>query len=459
MRTKIAVIAIAATCIAALGAPSAHATKDPMWSEQYGPVQIGAPAAWTKATGKGVTVAVVDSGVDVDHPDLRPKIDFANSYDFACQDTNADDDTKAIRNGPVKGHGTHVAGTVGAATDNGVGVAGVAPDARLMGLKVWGHREDKGGCRPDVATDATGDLGAIANAIRWAADRGAKVINLSLSEFQLGEGLVGSTQTPCREAFTKGSLCVVAAGNSGSTKASGYANDFPGLIVTANDSAGRHAEFGQKADTMWGVSAPGVAILNTWPLDDPNHAGYNSIQGTSMAAPHVAGAAAVLFSMGLTNRQVAEALVRTAGPARNSDIEGAGIIRLDKAAGVDTAAAPGAAAAAGGAGPGTVTRGPKATTPVGGSGGGTGGKGSGPAVTLPSDNGFLPEQATDFDEGLSGDGSDESIENILLKTPRKTSANKPFNAVIPIAVISLIALAAGTFVGVPRLRSRDTPSL
>src|SRR5687768_6480108 len=75
-----------------LGIPNAAATADPLWSQQYGPVQIGAPVAWQRSTGTGVEVAVIDSGVDVDHPDLARNLNLADSYDFACDDANPDDD-------------------------------------------------------------------------------------------------------------------------------------------------------------------------------------------------------------------------------------------------------------------------------------------------------------------------------------------------------------------------------
>src|SRR4051812_26752001 len=103
-----------AAVLIALGVPQASATSDPYWNRQYGPVQIGAPTAWQKSTGKGVKVAVVDSGVDVDHPDLQPNLDLADSHDFGCGDTNPDDDsTQQDGAGQfVKGHGTHVSGII-----------------------------------------------------------------------------------------------------------------------------------------------------------------------------------------------------------------------------------------------------------------------------------------------------------------------------------------------------------
>ncbi len=338
-RTRVLLVTGTAALLFLLGVPKASATSDPLWSRQYGPVQIGAPTAWQKSTGKGIKVAVVDSGVDVDHPDLKRNLDLADSHDFACSDGNPDDDsvTKDSNGVMIKGHGTHVTGTIAAVANNDIGVAGVAPDVKVMVEKVFSTTED---CQPEGLGGLTG---LAPMAINHAVNHGAKVINLSLDEQAATSGLTGGIQTACNNAFKKGTLCVVAAGNSGETRASGYDYAFNGMVVTANDSSGRHASFGQKADTKWGVSAPGVAILNTWPIDDSGHDGYNSIQGTSMAAPHVAGAAAVLFGMGMSAQQVAETLVRTAGPPRDSLVEGAGLIHLEVAAGfqpVETTDAP-----------------------------------------------------------------------------------------------------------------------
>src|SRR5690348_3164273 len=93
MRVRSLVVVGATAGLLLLGVPNASATSDPLWKNQYGPTQIGAPTAWQKSMGKGVTVAVIDSGVDVDHPDLKPNLDRANSHDFGCNDDNPDDDS------------------------------------------------------------------------------------------------------------------------------------------------------------------------------------------------------------------------------------------------------------------------------------------------------------------------------------------------------------------------------
>ena len=319
--------AIAPTAVAlglglvATSAQAATAPNDPDFRKQYGPTQIGALDAWSKTTGENVIVAVVDTGVDVDHPDLKPQL--VKGYDFGDGDDNPDDDSPATYdpgNGqqtPVRGHGTHVAGTVAAATNNGVGVAGVAPNAKIMPLKL-------------STKDGLGNFTvSVPQAIRFAVNNGAKVINLSIGALSL-TGLIGTLETPCTDAFNRGVLCVIAAGNSGADKSSGYDKNLNALIVTANDKDGKHAAFGQKADTKWSLSAPGVAVYNTWPVEDGS---YKEIQGTSMAAPHAAGVAALLFAQGLNNREVVAKMLETANAIGDPATNGAGIVDAARATG------------------------------------------------------------------------------------------------------------------------------
>lgn len=441
---RIVLVAGAAAFLLGVGLPAAKATSDPLWNRQYGPTMIGADNAWQKSTGRGVTVAVVDSGVDVDHPDLKDKI--VKGHDFACDDENPDDDStiKDSSGAAVKGHGTHVAGTIGAITNNNIGVAGVAPDVKLMPLKVFKSN--------DACQASGGGLfsTSITSAIDYAVANGAKVINLSLIEIVGGAfGLViDSIQERCRAAFDKGSLCVIAAGNDGSAQPSGYARDLPALVVTANDKEGKHASFGQRADTMWGVSAPGVAILNTWPIDDPAHNGYNEIQGTSMAAPHVSGAAAVLFATGLSARAVAEKLVNTAGPPRDQVVEGAGLIHLDRALGLEPVATTlkSQAPTAGGGSP------TKARSQAGG---GT----HAVETTTPTTAAGPQVERGDFEAGLSGDDAKEDFNQLRLNQASKNSANKPFNAAGPLLGLSAVALLTTLAVAIPRMRSKDAPPL
>jgi thermitase len=312
-----------------LAGTPAHASNDPEYKRQYGIKQVNAPSAWQKTRGAGVIIAVVDSGVDVDHPDLKPKL--LKGYDFGDNDDNPDDDSQLEDSNGVKvqGHGTHVAGITAAATDNGIGVAGTAPDAKILPVKAFASN--------------SGSLGftAVPSAIRYAVQQGARVINLSLGTFDTGVSLIGLTQTPCSEALQSGALCVVASGNSGGDQPSGYPKDYPGLIVTANNDKGEHSSFGQKADTQWALSAPGVAVYSTYPVEK---GGYATLQGTSMAAPHASGVAALAFAAmnppktAAGVRQVVERLLSTARPMGNTGTNGAGIIDAAAALGVPVVA-------------------------------------------------------------------------------------------------------------------------
>ena len=235
--------------------------NDPSWSSQYGPNRIQAPQAWDVTTGStSIVLAVVDTGVDLDHPDLVSKI--VAGYDFANGDNNAQDDN---------GHGTHVAGIAAAASNNGVGIAGVSWGARIMPVKV-------------LDSNGSGSYSNIANGVIWAADNGAKVINLSLG----GGSNSSALEDAINYAYNAGVAVFAAAGNSGSSGVlypAAYAN---AIAVAATDSSNNVASFSTDGPEVE-IAAPGVSIYATY-LNDT----YASLSGTSMATPHVAGVAAVL---------------------------------------------------------------------------------------------------------------------------------------------------------------------
>ena len=368
-RQGLVLVVVAALTLS--GVDRALASNDPDFDTfQYGPQRIYAPEAWTVSRGEGVTIAVVDSGVQLDHPDLRDKI--VPGYDFADDDPDPYDEN---------GHGTHVAGIAAAITDNGLGMAGIAPDSKIMPLRV-----PLQGSEGDVTLAE--DLIAIERSIRYAMDNGARVINLSIGGgLAAGPGFDQIT-TACRDAMTSGALCVAASGNGGRSRPSGYVHDFPGVIVGATNRSDDVADFSQNADTQWAVVAPGVGVHSAW-----IGSSFRQIQGTSMASPHVAGVAALLFAQGLTVEQVIDRIISTARPLNDGGGQsGAGLVNAAAAVGADFTPATTA--------PPRVT-----TTTAVPAGGGP----SRPTTTLaPADTGpvELDEGVIDEDElftGLEGD--------------------------------------------------------
>ena len=236
-------------------------------------------------TGLGVRVAVVDSGIAA-HPDLA----IAAGADFTGAGTWADDN----------GHGTHVAGIIGARSGNGRGGRGVAPGASLLAVRVL-----------DSAGKGYDDW--IASGIVWAANNGAGVINLSIGSAEPSELL----RRALAYATGRGALVVCAAGNAG-TVAPDYPSAYPDcLSVAASDSLDRLAHWSNRGPTV-DITAPGVDIWSTC-IDG---GGYCGMSGTSMAAPVVAGAAALVFSSGVRSpagiswRLRSRAMVRDQLPAR-----------------------------------------------------------------------------------------------------------------------------------------------
>ena len=282
----------------ALGAP-ADAATDPGRSQQWALTKIHADQAWTKTKGAGVTIAIVDTGIDLTHPDLKSKI--VSHYD--C--TSGSCVTGAGVGNDDNGHGSHVAGIAAAVTGNGIGIAGVAPSAKLMAVKV-------------LDSSGSGSCANIVTGIKFASDHGARVINLSLGpetgllDFLFGNGCVNELQDAAAYAYGRGDVVVIAAGNQ-SIQA---AYNTPALEVVG--ATGPNDEIASYSNTGANVYAPGGdasgqcqsssnCILSTW-----MNGGYALDQGTSMATPHVSGLAALLLSEGYTNQQAIARINSTA---------------------------------------------------------------------------------------------------------------------------------------------------
>lgn len=255
-----------------------EAPNDPLYSQQWNLQTINVEQAWADSTGEGVTVAVIDTGVSKVN-DLQ-KTEFVPGYDFVNDRVDARDDN---------GHGTHVAGTVAQSTNNNYGVAGVAYNAKIMPLKV-------------LARSGGGTIADIAEAIKFAADNGADVINMSLG----GGGESQLMREAIDYAYDKGVVIVAAAGNENNNAAS-YPARYPKVIsVSATDSAGNKAPYSNYGAGV-DISAPGGSetgkIIQETIKGNNGQVEFLGLQGTSMASPHVAGVAALVKATGVDSPQ------------------------------------------------------------------------------------------------------------------------------------------------------------
>ncbi|MGH9136930.1 MAG: S8 family serine peptidase, partial [Acidimicrobiales bacterium] len=272
---------------------------EPVWNV----ARVGGPVPVA-----GAVVAVVDSGVDAGHPTFGGRVLAAI-------------DLVGGSGGDPNGHGTHVAGTAGGG-DAGPGV-GVAPAVSILPVRVLGP-------------DGSGQLSTVAEGIRRATDAGADVINLSLGDDVV---ILNPTRQALADAihyaWSRGAICVLAAGNEGllGVLGSGY-GDLPAVVVTATGFDDRLAPYATRlGNVRWGLSAPGGDgrgddhdILSAWPGGT-----YARMAGTSMAAPHVSGALAVLRSLGLDPTAAVHRLLGTARPIGPAGTYGSGLLDLGAA--------------------------------------------------------------------------------------------------------------------------------
>ena len=244
--------------------------NDTNYGLQWNMGKINATQAWDITTGSSnITIAIVDSGVDYSHLDLNDPQKLLPGWDYVNNDNNAQDDF---------GHGTHVAGIAAASTNNGRGVAGVAWGSKILPVKVLDNTNH--------GTNANVALG-----IRYAVDHGAKVINLSLGS--------STDSTSVRDqinfAYSQNVVVVASAGNDGTSAYSYPASNDHVISVAATDSNDAHPSFSQYNDKV-AVAAPGVAASGAGIYSTYWSNAYAYMYGTSMAAPHVSGLAALLLS-------------------------------------------------------------------------------------------------------------------------------------------------------------------
>lgn len=287
------------------------APNDALFNKQWHHKTIGSVPAWAKQKGsKNVLVAIVDTGVDCGHPDLAANIDTSKTFS-AYNDSGCED---------MQGHGTHVAGTVGAVTDNQIGVAGVAPDITLMSAKV-------------LSNSGSGSYASVAAGIVAAADAGADIISMSLG----GPSNSAVITEAIKHAISKGALPVAAMGNDGNERPS-YPAAIDGVFsvgaTAINDQRARFSQYGSHID----IAAPGVNIMATFPRNASGMPGkdYGAISGTSMATPIVSAVAALVMSQnpGISPEQVKTILKASAVDAGDPGFDkyyGAGIVNAEAA--------------------------------------------------------------------------------------------------------------------------------
>ncbi len=302
---------------------------DPGYPSEWHLPRINGPAAWDMSVGSGITIAILDTGVDGAHPDLAARL--VPGWNFYDNNGNTSD---------VYGHGTSVAGVAAAAMNNGIGVVGVAGNANIMPVRI---------------SDPSGYAlwSTVAQGLTWAADRGARVANISYAV--AGSNTVISAANYFR---SKGGVVAVSAGNTGAAASTSPTNSM--FVVAATDANDLRAGFSTYGDVV-NIAAPGVSIYTT-----ANGGSYRYASGTSFSSPIVAGAAALVLSLrpDYTPAQVDAALKVTAVDlgSPGADIYfGAG--RVDAAAAVLHAAAP----VSGDSSPPSVA----ITSPTGGSAAGT----------------------------------------------------------------------------------------
>ncbi len=281
---------------------AAATTNDARRSQQWALDRAGFEAAWDVADGRGITVAVVDTGVQASHPDLTGQVlpgrRFYNNGASAVADPAIDDN----------GHGTHVAGIIAAIANNSEGVAGGAPGACILPVKV-------------LNSSGSGWDSDVARGVDWAVVNGAQVINLSL-----GNGSPGATDVAVQNAVANDVMVFAAAGNGGAGASPEYPASNDAAIAVASVTSSLVRSSFSTTGAYVDIAAPGSGIWSTY-----SSSGYASLSGTSMATPYAAATGALIRSRfpSWTVAQVRTRLLDTAddlGPAGPDSEYGAGFI-------------------------------------------------------------------------------------------------------------------------------------
>ncbi len=294
---------------------AAYTPNDDRLGEQYGLQRIRAPQAWSKIRGNGVDIAIVDSGISNEHPDLERKI----SAEADCINDSAEDLGCVAGRGEAgdeNGHGTKVSGIAAAGTNNEEGIAGTCPNCKILAAK-------------SLNADLLGTASDIAGGITWATNEGAEVINLSLAAEEADSPQI---KKAINQAGAAGAVVVAAAGNYGKSSKTVYPAAYRNVVAVAatngNDRRAENSSIGDWVD----VAAPGVGILST-----SGSSGYKRDSGTSFSAPFVAGVAGLLAAQGHSPGEIRRRINSTAldlGPAGKDGEYGRGLVDAASAVGV-----------------------------------------------------------------------------------------------------------------------------
>lgn len=276
--------------------PATAATNDPYFARLWGLQRVGAEPAWAVSKGAGVMIAVIDSGVDTNHPDLQGQL--LPGFDFVSNDSDPKDEN---------GHGTLMTGIAAAVTGNKVGIASVAPDAKILPVRVFDG---------DGNANSTTVTKGVDYAIDEAANRNMRlVLNFSFvaTGATSGTSLFAdpSLELAVRRAANDGAAVVIAAGNEGANQTA-YDSITEGIaVVGASDRSDNRAplsNFGAGLDIL----APGVAITSTYWDKATGKSVYAEAQGTSTSVPFVSGAAALLMAQGMNGTTALNRILSTA---------------------------------------------------------------------------------------------------------------------------------------------------